>query len=99
MLGTQHTPVLSISEEYQAGNVTVTVMWAPAELMDNITFSTEVSPWVPIISTGSISCQLIISYNAEYNLSVVAVTPCGNATASVILNYGEAKLAIMQSCQ
>ena len=37
--------------------------------------------------------------NTEYNLSVVAVTPCGNAIASVTLNYGEAKLVVMQSCQ
>ena len=100
MIGTQHTPVLNVSEEYQADNVTVTIMWAPAELIDNnITFSTKVSPLVPIISTGSTSRQLIIPYNAEYNLSIVAVTPCGNATASITLNYGEAKLAIMQSCQ
>ena len=89
LIGIQHTPVLSISEEYQADNVTVTVIWAPAELMDDITFATKVSPLVPIISIGSTSRQLIISYNTEYNLSVVAVAPCGNATASRILNYGE----------
>ena len=99
LIGIQHTPVLSVSEEYQADNVTVTIMWAPAELMDDITFSTKVSPLVPIIPTGSTSRQLIILYNAEYNLSVVAVTPCGNVTTSVTLNYGEAKLVVMQSCQ
>ena len=99
MLGTQHTPVLRVSEEYQAKNVTVTVMWAPAELMNGITFSTKVSPSVSIILTGSTSRQLMISYNTEYNLSVVAITPCGNAIASVTLNYGEANLVIMQSHQ
>ena len=98
-IGIQHTPVLSVSEEYQADNVTVTVMWAPAELMDDIIFSTKVSPLVPIISIGSTSRQLIISYNTEYNLSVVAIALCGNATASKMLNYGEAKLVITQSCQ
>ena len=81
--------MLSISEEYQADNVTVTVTWAPAELMDDITFSTKVSPLVPIVPTGSTNRQLIISYNTEYNLSVVAVTPCGNVIASKTLNYGE----------
>ena len=90
--------MLSVSEEYQADNVTVTITWAPAELIDDVTFSTKVSPLVPIMSIGSTSRQLIISYNTEYNLSVVAVALCGNATASKMLNYGEAKLVIiMQS--
>jgi hypothetical protein len=83
----KYTAVLSVSEEYRANNVTVTVLWAP---VDNITFSTEVSPLAPIIPTGSTSHQLTISYNTEYNLSVTAATPCGNFIASTTLSYGEA---------
>jgi hypothetical protein len=93
VIGIQYTPVLSVSGEYyQADNVTVTVLWAP---IDNITFSAQVTPLVPILTTGSTNRQLIISYNTEYNLSVVAATPCGNFIASTMLSYGEAKLAIM----
>ena len=63
-------------------------------------YDVRISPSAPIlIINGSASCRLMISYNTEYNLSVVAITPCGNATASKMLNYGEAKLVIMQSCQ
>ena len=44
---------------------------------------------VPIVSPGSTSRQLTILYNTEYNLSVVAATPCRpNATANISLNYG-----------
>jgi hypothetical protein len=87
VIGIQYTPVLNVSEEYyRADNVTVTILWAP---IDNITFSTQVSPLAPIMTTGSTSRQLIISYNTEYNLSVVATTPCGNFIASITLSYGE----------
>jgi dTDP-D-glucose 4,6-dehydratase len=86
----KYTPVLlSVSEEYRANNVTVTVLLAP---IDNITFTTEVTPLAPIMTTESTSRQLIISYNTEYNLSVIAATPCGNFIASTTLNYGEAEL-------
>ena len=94
MIATKHTPMLRISEDYQADNVTVTVKWDPAQQMDTtiitlITTTVTVSPLVPIIPTGNTSRELVISYNTEYNLSVVAVTACGNATASRKLNYGE----------
>ena len=48
-----------------------------------------VSPLASTMVTGSMNCQLIIQYNTEYNVSVVAVTPCGNLTASISLHYGE----------
>jgi hypothetical protein len=83
----KYTPVLNVSEEYRADNITVTVLWAP---IDNTTFSTKVTPLAPIMLTGSTSRQLIISYNTEYNLSVIAATPCGNFIASITLSYGEA---------
>jgi hypothetical protein len=89
VIGVKYTPVLlSVSEEYRADNVTVTVLWAP---IDNITFTTQVTPLAPIMTTESTSRQLVISYNTEYNLSVTAATPCGNFIASITLSYGEAK--------
>ena len=86
--------MIRISEEYQTDNITVTVEWAPAQQMDNniitlITTTVTVSPMVPIIPAGNTSRELVISYNTEYNLSVVAVTVCGNAAATKKLNYGE----------
>ena len=95
MIANKYTPMLRISEEYQANNITVTVKWDPAQQMDNntiitlITTTVAVSPLVPIIGTGNTSRELVISYNTEYNLSVVAVTACGNAAATKKLNYGE----------
>ena len=93
MIATKYTRMLRISEDYQADNVTVTVKWDPAQQMDNIitliTTTVTVSPLVPIIPTGNTSRELVISYNTEYNLSVVAVTACGNAAATKKLNYGE----------
>ena len=82
-----YTPTLRvISEEYGVENVTVTVEW-PQQV--SVTYTARLSPLAPTLSTGSNSRQLILSYNTEYNLSVVAVTPCGNATAFIRLDYGE----------
>ena len=72
----------------------VTVEWTK-EL--SVMYTTEVSPMTLSIVSGSTtiiaSCQLVlrIQYNTEYNLSVVAVSPCANDTAfiTVTLNYGE----------
>ena len=77
---------LSISEEYVADNVTVTVEWA--EQLYTLVYYARVSPLAPIKFTGSASHELTISYNTEYNLSIEVVTPCGNATIFTRLNYG-----------
>ena len=85
---------------YDLYNVTVTVEWTHQDgVMD---YDVRISPSAPkIIINGNASRPLMVllMYNTEYNLSVVAVTPCGNTTASKMLNYGEAKLIIMKSCQ
>ena len=51
----------------------------------------EVSPPVPVMFTGSIRRrQLTISYNTEYNLSVLATAPCKDkVTAFIELNYSK----------
>jgi hypothetical protein len=79
------------SQEYSADNVTVTVEWTQRTLY--ATYHVTVLPMVPIDleSTGSTSCQLTISYNAEYNLTVDTTAPCRPNTAVLIrLKYGEA---------
>ena len=86
------SPTLSISEEYYAAdNVTVTVNWTKAQPAD-VLYSARVLPIVPLMDTGSTSYQLTILYNTEYNLTVVATSPCRpnfNATDFIVLNYGE----------
>ena len=75
-------------EEYLAENVTVTVEWIQQL---GAVYNTSVFPSASLMFNGSSSVQLVLEYNTEYNISVVAVGPCGvNATAVITLNYGEA---------
>ena len=89
ILGIQYTPTLSNSVQYEAESVTVTVRWTQAQQL-YITYSAKVIPLVPIMFTGSTSCQLTVQYNVKYNFSIVAAAPCRpNATAFIALEYGE----------
>ena len=73
--------------EYLTDNVTVTVEWTQQVYA---TYNVTVVPLVPIVFTGSTSCQLTIPYNTEYNLTIEAAAPCrSNATAFIRLNYGK----------
>ena len=79
-------------EYYAVENVTVTVEWAEEV---GALYSARISPMDQVLiineSTLSLSVQLVLEYNTEYNLSVAAISPCGaNATASITLHYGEA---------
>jgi hypothetical protein len=77
-----------ISEEYSLNNITVTVAWTQQA---GAMYDVRIVPLAPIVSIGSANRQqLTLSYNTVYNLSVVAVTPCGNATAFIGLHYGKA---------
>ena len=85
----ENTPTLSVSEQYEADNVTVIMEW-DQQVYD--TCCTRVTPLPPLIFTGSTTCQLvyILQYNTEYNLSVVAAAPCRpNVTVAITLHYGE----------
>ena len=83
----RYTPILQvISEEHLLDNVTVTVEWTQ---QIGALYNVRVMPLVPIVLIGNVSRQLTLSYNMEYNFSVVAVTPCGNATSFITLNYGK----------
>ena len=86
----RYAPILQvISEERLLDNVTVTVEWTQ---QIGALYNVRVMPLVPIVFIGNVSSQLTLSYNIEYNLSVVAVTPCGNATSFIRLNYGKVYL-------
>ena len=82
-----YTPTLGIvAEEYSADNVTVTVEWTQHVYT---TYDVRVVPQVLIVFTGSMSLQLTIPYNTEYNLTVEATAPCRPyATALIGLKYG-----------
>ena len=81
--------MLSISEEFRADSIIVTVEWTQAQQLD-VMYYAQVSPSVPVLFTGTASRQLTTLYNVQYNFSVVAATPCRpNATAFIILNYCE----------
>ena len=85
---------MSISEKYGNDNVLVTVEW---DQVPNVAYSTdsETSPLVHIMHTGRTSYQVTVPYNTKYNFSVVAATPCRpNATAFIILKYGEAEIIV-----
>ena len=87
--------MLSTSEEYSADNITVTVTWIQQLGLVYNASVTVVPLQAPLMfnGSGSSSVQLVLEYNAVYNLSVtVAVAPCGaNYTETFIaLNYGEA---------
>ena len=84
----QYTPTLDISERFGVDNITVTVEWVQKL---SVNYITKVSPLALSILARNTSRQLVLRYNTEYNLSVVAVSPCTNFTAfvTVTLNYGK----------
>ena len=88
-----YTPTLRIvSKDVLAENITVTVEWTQQVYA---TYHVTVVPLVPIVLTGSTSCQLTIPYNMEYNLTVEATAPCrSNTTALIRIDYGETRLVI-----
>ena len=78
-------------EYYDVENVTVTVEWV--QQVGALLYNVRISPMdqVLVINESTLSVQLVLEYNTEYDLSVVAILPCGaNATASITLYYGEA---------
>ena len=75
---------------YDFDNLTVTVEWTQ-QVVNDVTYTPGVSP-PPLIINESLSSQsllLVLKYNTEYNLSVMA-NSCGvTATAIKTLYYGE----------
>ena len=58
-----------------------------------VVYNVTVLPTVPIMFIGDSSCQLTISYNSEYSVSVEAIINSASCrfsvTAFIRLNYGE----------
>ena len=79
-------PTLAIiSEEFGVDDVIVTVEWSQQV---GAVYDVKIIPLAHIVFAGSTRRRLIIWYNTEYNFSVVAITPCGTATAFRRLHYG-----------
>ena len=93
-ISVQYTPILNISKHFGVDSITVTVEWVK-ELSFNYTI--KVSPMALSLNFSGnttiiiASSQLVLQYNTEYNLSVMAVSPCTNVTgfATATLNYGK----------
>ena len=80
--------MLHTFEKYSAEIVTVTVEWIQQL---GAMYNASVLPPAPLMFNGTSSVQLVLEYNTEYNLGVMAVGPCGvNTTAAISLSYGEA---------
>ena len=62
-------------------------MWT---LKNGVSYSVSVDPEVEVINySGKSSAQLILSYNTNYNVSVVA-SLCGkSSTTFTVINYGK----------
>ena len=73
------------SKVFRADNVTVTLEWSS---IFGASYIVKISPLMLVMHTGNTSHQLTIPYNAEYNLTVETVAPCGNTTALMGLKYG-----------
>ena len=83
------TNVSVIEQHYSTETVTITLEWSQGEdiLYD---FTVLTSPHAPVQTNGTTStrAQLVLSYNTQYNVSVV--THCGqNSTTTLQLHYGE----------
>ena len=86
---TPQANVSVIDQHYSAETVTITLEWSQGEdiLYD---FTVLTSPHTPVQTNGTTStrAQLVLSYNTQYNVSVV--THCGqNSTTTLQLHYGE----------
>ena len=75
------------SEQFGTESVTANLEWEQ-EVDDIVFYDVNVIPHVAIRFTGSTNVQLTLSYNTQYNVSVVA-TLCGKNTTDIIgLHYG-----------
>ena len=76
---------------YEADNVLVTLEWAP---VDGVSYNFSVIPPAAVDFNASIIVQLMLRYNTQYTISILA-SLCGQSlTVNHDLNFGE----FMQSC-
>ena len=74
---------------YEADNVLVMLDWAPE---DGVSYSVTTIPPVAVVFNASTSVQLVLHYNTQYNVSILA-TLCGQSDTTItvyhVLNFGE----------
>jgi hypothetical protein len=86
-------PSVNVSEDFQMNFVAVTLEWVANNGVSHVVY---VTPERAINYTGKSSAQLSLSYNIEYNVSVVA-SLCGTAQAvSSVINYSKLQRFIRQ---
>ena len=80
------TSTVNISEWFEANSITMTLEWSN---INGVTYVINVDPQVAVNYTERNSAILTVSYNINYNVSIVA-SLCGtNATTYSVLNYGK----------
>jgi hypothetical protein len=77
---------VNISRQLEADHVRVALEWTHK---NGVSYSISVDPEVNVGYTRRESAQLVVPYNSEYNISVIA-SLCGRSrTVFTIINYGK----------
>ena len=76
------------SEQFQSENVTIILNWAQG---DNDLYNIRVNPYLPIHFIGSTTAELILLYNVQYNVSIIAFLCEYNTTDVIELLYGKSQ--------
>ncbi len=80
------TPSVNVSEDFQMNFVAVTLEWIAN---NGVSYVVNITPEIAINYMGKSSARLILSYNTEYNVSVVA-SLCGTSEAvHSTINYSK----------
>ena len=74
------------SEQFQDENVTITLNWAQG---DNEFYNASIIPHVPIFHIGNTAIQMMLQYNTQYSVSIIAFLCEYNTTNVVELHYGK----------
>ena len=78
---------ISSTETFSADSVAIDLEWKEEP---GVTYTTDIIPQAPSISTESARLQLMLSYNRIYNVTITA-TLCGQNSENTTLakSYGE----------
>ena len=88
-------PHVNASKEFGTNNITVTLEWTHIKF-NGVSYSISVDPMVAVSYTGRNHAKLVMMYDNEYNVSVVA-SLCGtNRTTFITINQG--KVIIILCC-
>ena len=81
--------ITSQLERFEIDSVTVILAWPQGNPLHS--YQVIVLPHVEVTFLGKVRAQLKVAYDIQYNVSVVATSPCGQnaAMAFTVLQYGE----------